>query len=108
MADLDSLPADQRAALQLLLKQGQSYDQLAVLLGIGPDAVRDRAHAALAALGAARRLGGSSETTSETRHAYRLDSASRSAAARASSMSVWVVNRTRRPSADQQMAHPSR
>jgi hypothetical protein len=45
---------------------------------------------------------------SETRHAYRLDSASRSAAARASSMSVWVVNRTRRPSADQQMAHPSR
>jgi sigma-70-like protein len=51
MADLDSLPADQRAALQLLLKQGQSYDQLASLLGIAPDAVRDRAHAAVAALG---------------------------------------------------------
>ena len=51
MADLDSLPADQRAALQLLIKQGQSYDQLASLLGIGPDAVRDRAHAAVAALG---------------------------------------------------------
>jgi hypothetical protein len=50
MADIDSLPADQRAALQLLLKQGQSYEQLAGLLGIGPDAVRDRAHAALAAL----------------------------------------------------------
>jgi hypothetical protein len=56
MADLDSLPADQRAALQLLLKQGQSYDQLASLLGIGPDAVRDRAHAAVAALGPATDL----------------------------------------------------
>jgi hypothetical protein len=51
MADLDSLPADQRAALQLLLKQGQTYDQLASLLGIGPDAVRARARAAVAALG---------------------------------------------------------
>jgi hypothetical protein len=56
MADLDSLPADQRAALQLLLKQGQSYDQLASLLGIDPDAVRDRAHAAVAALGPATDL----------------------------------------------------
>src|SRR3954469_10861576 len=51
MADIDSLPADQRAALQLLLKQGQTYDQLASLLGIGPDAVRSRAHAAVASLG---------------------------------------------------------
>jgi hypothetical protein len=56
MADLDSLPADQRAALQLLLKQGQSYDQLATLLGIGPDAVRERARAAVAALGPATDL----------------------------------------------------
>jgi Sigma-70, region 4 len=56
MADINSLPADQRAALQLLLKQGQSYEQLAGLLGIGPDAVRDRAHAALAALGPASDL----------------------------------------------------
>ena len=63
MADLDSLPADQRAALQLLLKQGQSYDQLAVLLGIGPDAVRDRAHAALAALGPATDLSESDRAT---------------------------------------------
>ena len=51
MAEIDSLPADQRAALQLLLKQGQSYDQLASLLGIGPDAVRSRAHAAVDTLG---------------------------------------------------------
>src|SRR3954454_36331 len=56
MADLDSLPADQRGALQLLLKQGQSYDQLASLLGISPAAVRDRAHAAVAALGPATDL----------------------------------------------------
>jgi hypothetical protein len=51
MADIDSLPADQRAALQLLLKQGQTYDQLASLLGIGPDAVRSRAHVAVDTLG---------------------------------------------------------
>ena len=54
------------------------------------------------------RLGGPSETASETRHAYRFNLANRSAVARTSSMSVLVVNRTRRPSADQQMAHPSR
>jgi hypothetical protein len=48
---LDALPADQRAAVQLLLKQGQTYDQLADLLGIDPDGVRARAHAALDALG---------------------------------------------------------
>jgi hypothetical protein len=63
MADLDSLPADQRAALQLLLKQGQSYDQLASLLGIGPDAVRDRAHAAVAALGPATDVSESDRAT---------------------------------------------
>jgi len=51
MSDLDALPADQRAAVQLLLKQGQSYDQLAGLLGIDPAGVRTRAHAALEALG---------------------------------------------------------
>src|SRR3954471_11177653 len=51
MADIDALPADQRAALQLLLKQGQTYDQLASLLGIGSESVRTRAHAAVASLG---------------------------------------------------------
>jgi hypothetical protein len=51
MTDINALPADQRAALQLLLKQGQTYDQLASLLGIGADAVRTRAHAAVEALG---------------------------------------------------------
>lgn len=51
MSELDALPADQRAAVQLLLKQGQSYDQLAGLLGIDPAGVQTRAHAALDTLG---------------------------------------------------------
>lgn len=51
MARIDSLPPDQRAAVQLLLKQGQTYDQLGDLLAIDGSAVRHRAHAALEALG---------------------------------------------------------
>jgi len=51
MAELDELPPDQRATLQLLLRQGQGYADIADLLAIDPDAVRDRAHAALDALG---------------------------------------------------------
>lgn len=51
MPGLDSLPADQRAVLQLLLKQGKSYGDLAGLLRISEDAVRDRAHHALDGLG---------------------------------------------------------
>lgn len=50
MADFSSLPADQRAAVQLLLTQGQTYDGLADLLGIDADAVRRRAHVALQVL----------------------------------------------------------
>src|SRR5436190_18527090 len=53
MAELAALPPDQRAALQLLLTQGKTYDQLAQLLSIEPGAVRQRAHAALEALGPA-------------------------------------------------------
>jgi hypothetical protein len=45
-----------------------------------------------------RRLGGSSETTSETRRAYPRSSASRSASARAASMSGPVTVRTMTPS----------
>jgi len=58
MSEIDDLPADQRAALGLLLKQGQSYEQIAGLLGIEADSVRSRAHAALEAVGpdAGRRL----------------------------------------------------
>src|SRR3712207_781844 len=51
MARIDDLPPDQRAALQLLLKQGRSYDEIASLLRIEPRAVRERARAALDALG---------------------------------------------------------
>jgi hypothetical protein len=51
MARFDSLPADQKAVLQLLLKQGKSYDDLAGLLRTTPDQVRERALMALDALG---------------------------------------------------------
>jgi hypothetical protein len=50
MADLQSLPADQRAAVQLLLAQGQTYEQIADLLGIDAAGVRQRAHDAVDAL----------------------------------------------------------
>jgi hypothetical protein len=51
MAPIDDLAPDQRAVLQLLLKQGKAYTELATLLRISPDAVRDRAVTALEALG---------------------------------------------------------
>jgi anti-sigma factor RsiW len=41
------LSADQKAMLQLLLERGQSYDDLASILGVGPDEVRSRARTAL-------------------------------------------------------------
>ena len=51
MARIDELAPDQRAVLQLLLKQGKAYVELATLLRISPDAVRDRAVSALDELG---------------------------------------------------------
>jgi Sigma-70, region 4 len=51
MSSLESLPQDQRAVLQLVLSRGRSYDQIAQLLKINPTAVRERAHAAVNALG---------------------------------------------------------
>ena len=51
MSAIDALPADQRAAVQLILGQGRSYDELAGVLGIEPEAVRRRAHAALDSIG---------------------------------------------------------
>src|SRR3954469_12943052 len=50
MSPLQTLAPDQRAVLELLLRQGRSYAQLSELLGLPEDAVRDRAHTALAAL----------------------------------------------------------
>ena len=51
MASLDSLPADQRAVLQLVLQRGRSYDEIAKLLSIDRAAVRERALSAFDALG---------------------------------------------------------
>jgi hypothetical protein len=50
MSPLQTLAPDQRAVLELLLRQGRSYAQLSDLLGLPEDAVRTRAHAALSAL----------------------------------------------------------
>src|SRR5215207_11085397 len=45
-----ALTTDQRAMFQLLLERGQSYDDLASVLGVGVDEVRTRARAALTEL----------------------------------------------------------
>lgn len=51
MPSLETLNDGQRALLQLLLKQGKSYDDLAALLKSDPTGVRKRAHDAVEALG---------------------------------------------------------
>ena len=50
MSRLEELPPDQRAALSILLRQRKTYAEVAAMLGIGEQAVHDRAHAALAVL----------------------------------------------------------
>lgn len=52
MSALDSLAPDQRAVVQLVLRQGRSYSDIADVLGLSADAVRKRAHAGVDALGA--------------------------------------------------------
>ncbi|MHB8658982.1 MAG: RNA polymerase sigma factor [Solirubrobacteraceae bacterium] len=56
MATLESLPPDQRAVLQLVLQRGRSYDDIAGMLSIDRAAVRERALAALDALGPPTRV----------------------------------------------------
>ncbi len=56
MSSLDSLPADQRAVLQLVLQRGRSYDDIAGMLSIDRAGVRDRALAALDSLGPQTRV----------------------------------------------------
>jgi Sigma-70, region 4 len=56
MASLDSLPADQRAVLQLVLQRGRSYDQIAQMLSIDRAAVRERALSAFDAIGPQTRV----------------------------------------------------
>ena len=50
MSRLDDLPPDQRAVLSLLVRQGKSHAEIADMLGIPQQAVRERARAALDAL----------------------------------------------------------
>ncbi len=56
MASLDSLPPDQRAVLQMVLGRGRGYDDIARMLSIDRAGVRDRALAALDALGPSTRI----------------------------------------------------
>jgi hypothetical protein len=51
MSQLDQLPADQRAVLSLVLRQGKAFSEVAALLRIDEQAVADRAFAALDELG---------------------------------------------------------
>jgi hypothetical protein len=51
MAPFESLNDGQRAVLQLLLRRGKSYDEIAGLLHSDGAAIRSRAHAAAGALG---------------------------------------------------------
>jgi anti-sigma-K factor RskA len=65
MSRIDALPDDQRAVLQLVLRQGRRYDQLSGLLRIDEAAVRRRAHAAVDALAPDR----TGDLPAERRHA---------------------------------------
>jgi hypothetical protein len=56
MSAVDSLPGDQRAVLQLVLGRGRSYEEIARMLSINPGGVRERALAALDALGPQTRI----------------------------------------------------
>src|SRR3954449_4531861 len=49
-APLDSLAADKRAAVELVLRRGLSYGELASLLTVPEDTIRERARAGLEAL----------------------------------------------------------
>ena len=56
MASIDALPPDQRAVLELVLRRGRNYDEIAQLLSIDRADVRQRALAALDALGPQTRV----------------------------------------------------
>jgi Sigma-70, region 4/Anti-sigma-K factor rskA len=62
MREMEQLPPDQRAVLSLVLTQQKSYAEVAALLDISEQAVRDRAHAALDALAAQGAVNGSSSS----------------------------------------------
>jgi hypothetical protein len=56
MASIQDLPADQKAVLELVLRRGRSYDEIAEMLSIDRAGVRQRALAALDALGPQTRV----------------------------------------------------
>ncbi len=51
MPSLNNLPGDQRAVLEMVLKRGRSYDEIARLLSLDRAAVRERAQIALDTIG---------------------------------------------------------
>jgi hypothetical protein len=51
MSSIEGLPPDQRAVLELVLRRGRTYDEIAALLSIDRAGVRERALAALDSLG---------------------------------------------------------
>jgi hypothetical protein len=51
MPSFDNLPGDQRAVLEMVLKRGRSYDEIASLLSLDRAAVRERAQIALDTIG---------------------------------------------------------
>ncbi len=51
MSSVESLPPDQRAVLELVLRRGRTYDEIAQLLSVDRAGVRQRALSALDALG---------------------------------------------------------
>jgi hypothetical protein len=65
MTELDRLPPDQRAVLSLVLDRGKSYGEVAELLGIPEQTVRDRAHAALDAMASGPATGGGAPPTED-------------------------------------------
>jgi hypothetical protein len=57
MATFDSLAGDQRAVLQLVLGRRRGFEEIAGMLSLGPDVVRERALGALEALAPPPQLG---------------------------------------------------
>jgi hypothetical protein len=65
MARFDDLPADQKAVLQLVLRQGRTYAEIAGLLKISEAAVQNRALTALDAIGPSGAVGLSDDNQDE-------------------------------------------
>lgn len=82
MGTFDDLDDRQRAVVQLLLKQGKSYEDIAALLKSDASAIQARAHLAVAALGPEESGIGPDRTGELTDYLLGQQSASRRAATR--------------------------